>query len=162
MSSTGTVTIVRLPCHSSLLCRCRPGIIATAVGCEMNLCIQGICILFISTLTLIPIKHSLKIGWSWPKIFSIKEHGTPLSSWIISLPNIKRSHRRHPTLTSTNRSAQPSNCKLKERLVAIFGKIVRCLTPKRIMAEKMKIITVIDIIIMEKMTFFKYYRLIDS
>ena len=161
MPSTGTVTIVWLSYHNRL-CRCHPGITAAAVGCEINLCIQGICILFNSTLTPIPIKQSLKIVWSRTKIFSIKEHGTPLSSWIISLPNIKRSHRRHPTLTSTHRFAEPRNCKLKERLAVIFGKIVRCLTPKHIMAEKMKIITVIDIIIMEKMTFFKYHRLIDS
>jgi hypothetical protein len=127
----------------------------------MNRCTQGITILFISTLTPIAIKQSLKIGWRRPKIFNIKEEGSPLYSWTISLPNIKRSLQRHPTLTSTHRSAQPRNCKLKERLAVIFSQLAWHLTPYPILTENLKIITVIDIIIMGKMTFFKYHRWID-
>ena len=140
------------------LCTCHPGITAAAVGCESTRRIPGISILFISILTFIPIKQTSKIGWSRPKIFNIKEDGNPLNSWITSLLSIKRSLLRHPTSTTTHRFAQHRNCRLKERWEVIFSRIAWHLTPNPILTENMMIITVIDIIIMGKMTFFKNHR----
>jgi hypothetical protein len=138
---------------------CHPGITAAAVGCGLNRRIQGISILFISSLTFITIMQTSKKVRSRPKIFNIKEEeGTPLNSWITSLLNFKRNLLQLPTFPTTHRFTQRRNSKLKERWEVIFSQIARHLTPNPISTENMKIITVIDIIIMGKMTFFKNHR----